>query len=102
MARTYRRKKEQWDFHKWHCDERKVFLDKKGNTYNAIIIFPHGSDDYKKAKVIYHREGQEHVYDHVRPNYEKTLRQSSKIAIHRLFKGEIEELVVPLYMHNAI
>lgn len=104
MARTIRRKKEQWEFEKWNLHDWDYVKGKNGQYFTKIPIKKY-TKEYQQAWHNYH--GDKKHYGSSVPSWfvnafcERPLRQRTKNELKKWEKNSEYEVMVPLYIHDA-
>ena len=101
MARTYRKKKSNWDFQKWNNYTWVESISKYGGIYLQEVSNP--PQEEKKARNRFHRDGSGRSVPkwYVRLYHEKPLRQKTRQEIFKWIKKQDYDLIVPTYLHDA-
>lgn len=101
MSRTYRRKNEEWDFHR----SLRVGIRYFSIGYIEKERLEKNSKEYKKARKVYHSDTS--YYRSSVPAWfvnmfcERPMRQKSRMAIHHWTKDQETDLILPQYVHDA-
>ena len=102
MARTYRRKKSQWEFKKWHNHDWVGEISKYGGTYLKEV--PNEGLEAKKAWSHYH--GDRNKWNKGVPSwytnlvFQRKFRMSHKQLIHKWSRNPEVELVFQKFQRS--